>query len=72
MAEQTNFYRPMLRPASFATLPAGIKWEYVEAQWDLAHIRSDIPRSDNRLGVIATDRPLTIEEREQFSLRVAL
>lgn len=62
----------MLRPASFATLPAGLRWEYVEAPWDLAHVRSDLPRSDNRHGVIATDRSLTIEERERFSLALAL
>lgn len=72
MYEQLNRYRPMLRPASFATLPDDLTWEYVEAPWDLAHLRPDLPRSDNRHGVIATDRPLTSEERERFSLSVAL
>lgn len=64
-------YLPMLRPASFATMPAGVGWEYVESPWDLAHVRTDIPRSDNRHGTIATNRALTADERERFSLRVA-
>lgn len=42
--DQPNRYRPMARPATFATLPAGLRWEYVEAPWDLAHVRSDLPR----------------------------
>jgi hypothetical protein len=61
-------YRPELRPVSFATMPAGVKWEFIEAPWDLAHVRADLPRSSNRHGLISTDRPLTDEEREQFGL----
>ncbi len=64
-------YLPRLRPASFATLPAGIKWEYVAAPWDLAHVRTDIPRAANRHGIIRTDRPLTAEERERFDLELS-
>jgi hypothetical protein len=26
-----HLYQPLLRPASFATLPSGVKWHYVEA-----------------------------------------
>lgn len=67
-----NRYRPMIRPASMVTLPVGVKWEFVEAPHEIAHLRSDLPVSANRHGVIATDRPLTLEEREQFDLQVAL
>lgn len=70
--ELTNRYCPMIRPASMVTLPVGIKWEFVEAPHDIAHLRSDLPMSANRYGVIATDRPLTMDEREHFSLRSAL
>jgi hypothetical protein len=62
----------MIRPASMVSLPVGIKWEFVEAPHDIAHLRADLPVSANRHGVIATDRPLTMEEREHFSLRPAL
>jgi hypothetical protein len=70
--DTTNRYRPMIRPASMVTLPAGIRWEFVEAPYDLAHMRPDLPVSANRYGVIATDRSLTMDEREAFSLKVAL
>ena len=63
-----NTYRPMLRPASMVTLPSGVAWEFVQAPWDLAH-GLDLPRSDNRYGVIATARPLTVDECEAFSLK---
>lgn len=70
--ELTNRYRPMIRPASMVALPVGVKWEFVEAPRDIAHMRPDLPVSDSRYGVIATDRPLTMDEREHFSLRVAI
>ena len=65
----TYRYRPMLRPAGFATLPSGLKWEFVEAPWDLAHIRTDLPRGDTRYGLIETERPLTADECDRFSLK---
>lgn len=68
----TNRYRPMLRPASFATLPSGLQWEYVEAPYDIAHLRPDLPVSRNPHGIIQTVRPLTTDEMERFSLWVAL
>lgn len=64
-----NTYKPILRPASSFTLPAGVKWEYVEAPWDGVN-RPDLPRSSNRHGVISTDRPLTAEERAHFDLEL--
>jgi hypothetical protein len=63
-----NTYRTTLRPASVTTLPPGVKWEFLEAPWDLAHIRTDLPRSAHRYGVFLTDRRLTDEEREHFDL----
>ena len=64
-----NIYRPLLRPASFCTLPRGVVWSYVQAPWDLAHIRTDIPRGETRHGLIQTDRALTPDECEQFELK---
>ena len=61
-------YKVLLRPASSFTLPKGIRWDYVAAPWDLAHIRNDIPRAENRHGVIGTDRQLTANEIAQFDL----
>lgn len=66
-----NHYKPLLRPASFATLPAGMQWEYVEMPPDIAHNRPDLPRSAHRHGVISTARPLTADEREHFDLMPA-
>ena len=63
-------YRPTLRPPSFCTLPAGIRWEFVAAPWDLAHIRTDIPRAPTRYGIISTDRRLTDDERARFDLEI--
>ena len=63
-----HIYRPLLRPASFCTLPK-VAWSYVQAPWDLAHIRTDIPRCDTPHGLIETDRRLTAEECEVFSLK---
>jgi hypothetical protein len=65
-----NLYRPLLRPASFCTLPKGVKWEYVEVPSDIAHNRPDLPVSRPRYGAISTDRPLTPDEREHFDLQL--
>lgn len=63
-----NVYRPLLRPASAFTLPK-VGWTFVQSPWDLAHVRTDLPRCDTRYGLIETDRPLTAEECEAFSLK---
>ena len=65
-----HLYRPLLRPASFCTLPRGIEWSFVEAPHDLAHIRTDLPRSLHVHGVISVDRQLTNDECDQFDLRL--
>lgn len=62
-----TLYRPLLRPAGFATLPRGLVWEYVEAPAYVTQ-RPDLPRSTHLHGVIATDRPLTPDEIERFDL----
>lgn len=59
-------YKPLLRPASFASVPAG--WDYVEAPLEYAPNRRDIPRSKHKYGIIAYNRPLTEEEMEHYSL----
>jgi hypothetical protein len=62
-------YRPKLRPASFATLPPGLKWNYAEApaMYGLAN-RPDLPQSRFPYGVIETERQLTPEECYTFDL----
>jgi hypothetical protein len=62
-------YIPLLRPAGFATLPPGVKWEYVEApvRPGLAD-RPDLPTSVNLYGMISTDRKLTHDEMVRFDL----
>jgi len=61
-------YVPLLRPASEATLPTGLQWQYAEAPWDLLN-RPDLPRSGHQHGVIATSRALTLVECDRFSMR---
>ena len=62
-------YRPLLRPAGFATIPAGLKWDYVEVPREIAHLRQNLPVSRHRYGVIACDRELTEKECRHFDLK---
>ena len=64
----TNIYRPTLRPASFCTLPRGLRWDYVEAPASIAQMRPDLPKSAEPFGVIKTERPLTAEEMFNFDI----
>ncbi len=66
-----TYYIPLYRPASFATLPAGVSWSFVEApaMTGLAN-RPDLPRSIHRYGVIETSRPLSLDELDRFGLIV--
>lgn len=67
----THRYIPLLRPAGFATLPSGLRWDYVEAPAMPGLCRrDDIPLSAHRYGIIATDRALTADERDRFDLRL--
>ena len=61
-------YRPMLRPAGFATMPAGLKWDYVEVPREIAHLRPNLPVSRQRYGVIGCERELTKTECRHFDL----
>lgn len=64
-----HLYQPLLRPASFATLPSGVKWHYVEAPtMHGLYAGFDLPQSRHRFGVIATDRALTSQEADHFDL----
>lgn len=65
-----NEYMPLLRPASFATLPAGVSWSYVAAPSMPGLVnRPDLPASRHRYGIIRTSRPLTADECQRFDLR---
>ena len=64
-------YRPLLRPAGFATMPPGLKWDYVEVPREIAHLRPNLPVSRHRYGVIACDRELTERECSNFALESA-
>jgi hypothetical protein len=61
-------YRPLLRPAGFATMPPGLKWDYVEVPREIAHLRPALPVSRHRYGVIACERELTEEECQRYEL----
>lgn len=69
LIEAKNVYKPLLRPPGNATLPQGLKWEFVAAPPDMAHRMRDLPSSyKDTFGIIKTDRPLTKYEIEHFSL----
>jgi hypothetical protein len=57
--DNTNRYRLMTETVS---LPADVKWEFVEISQDIAYLRPDLPVSASRHGVIVTSRPLTARE----------
>lgn len=62
-------YTLKYRPASFATLPPSLTWEYVEAPSMSGIIcRPDLPVSSHRYGVIKTDRALSDEECTAFEI----
>ena len=59
-------YKPILRPAGYATLPDGIEWTFVEAPDYLP--MAPAPRSSHPHGIIDTNRPLTDDECRVFDL----
>jgi hypothetical protein len=61
-------YRPLYRPAGFATLPSGLKWNFVEVPLYYAASRPDLPVSRHTHGVIETTRDLTEAEIFTFEL----
>jgi hypothetical protein len=69
--DMTNhLYCMILRPASKATLPSDVVWDYIEApaMYGLAN-RPDLPTSKHRYGVIRLDRALTDYEMEHFDIK---
>jgi hypothetical protein len=65
----THRYRPLLRPASCGTLPAGVHWQYVEAPAIGGLINwFALPQSRYPFGVICTDRELTADECKRYDL----
>ena len=63
-----HYYRPLLRPAGFATMPPGLKWDYVEVPREIAHLRPSLPVSAHRHGIIACERELTEDECQRYDL----
>lgn len=66
----SHLYRPVLRPPGYATLPHGVRWDFVEVPPRLAHMRPDLPVSAYYYGIISTDRELTARERATFDLAI--
>jgi hypothetical protein len=66
-----NFYIPLYRPAHWTTLPAAVKWEYVEAPFNFASLYPKLRVSKHTHGVIRTDRALTADEIATFQLKPA-
>lgn len=62
-------YKPLLRPAGFATLPSGITWRYV-AQPTMHGLYGgpELPYCGFRFGIIETDRALTKAECATYDL----
>lgn len=60
-----HHYKPLYRPASFATVPKG--WVYIEAPSYVTG-RPDLPQSKHKHGVIGYDHPLSMTEVERFEL----
>lgn len=64
-------YKPILRPVGQATLPRGLKWEYVAAPPDISFRRPELPTSVRwPHGLITTGRPLTKQEMETFDIEI--
>ncbi len=61
-------YTTKYRPAGFATAPKG--WRFVASGSEQPlPLRTDLPRSGYRFGVIAYDRPLQPAELEAFEMQ---
>jgi hypothetical protein len=62
-------YQMMLRPASFSTLPSGVKWDYAELPRDSNINRPDLKRGNTPHGIVKVDRRLTPDECHRFDLK---
>ena len=66
-------YRPMYRDAYASAFPSDVKWDYVEAPASdpMISIRRGLPPSRHQFGIIATNRRLTPQERNEFQMEIA-
>ena len=53
-------YRPLLRPAGFATMPPGLKWDFVEVPREIAHLRTNLPVRDRAQTTSQLSRPVLV------------
>ena len=60
-------YKMRIRPVSTFTLPQGITYELISRPWG-NWARRDLKASEYRYGTFTTNRPLTPEEMELFSI----
>ena len=65
MTEHT--YTTKYRPPGFATVPAGFRF-VASGKDNPLPLRTDLPRSPHRFGVVAYDRPLTARELEAYEM----
>ena len=68
VAHPNRRYTPTLRPMWVSALPDGVAWRYVECPHEITHLRSDLPASKHRHGVIETSRVLTFDEQVRFDM----
>lgn len=66
-------YRPMYRDAYASAFPSDVTWDYVEAPASdpMISIRRGLPLSRHQFGIIATNRRLTSQERNEFQMEIA-
>lgn len=62
-------YVPQFRPVTFASLPEGVRWDYVETPSDGHVNRPDLRVSWHRFGVVMLSRALTDEEMSHFDMK---
>lgn len=60
-------YTTKYRPPGFATVPAGFRF-VASGKDNPLPLRTDLPRSPHRFGVVAYDRPLTAREIEAYEM----
>lgn len=61
-----HLYKPLWRPVTFATIPRGLAWDYVEAPDANVAVRRGLPLSKHLFGIIKTNRLLTTEEQNDY------
>lgn len=66
-------YVPIYRPAHGTKFPPDVTWDYVEAPnlEPMIAVRRGLPLSRHTHGIIATNRPFTTEERNEYGMEIA-